>query len=105
MIPFMEDDSEDAIDAFDERQKKAKWVVTSVLLGACFFIGFSTDLGTILSLTGAVFSTINVYIVPSILMISTNRTTWDKKLYAPIILVMGVFVGIIALIKEMNIAG
>ena len=81
----MNDDSEDGLDAFDGRKKPIKWIVTSVLLGACFFIGFSAELGIILSVTGAVFSTINVYIVPASLIMATERTTIDKKYFAPAI--------------------
>ena len=98
-------DTEEALDAFDERRKIFKWVSTAVLLGASFGLAQVADLGIILSISGALFATFNVYIFPSVLIMLTDRTTFTKRFCAPVVLIIGTLSGFIGLLKEFDNAG
>lgn len=104
-ILLIPDDTEEALDAFDERRKVFKWVSTAILLGASFGLAQIADLGIILSISGALFATFNVYIFPSVLIMLTNRTTFTKRYCAPVVLIIGTLSGFIGLLKELDNAG
>lgn len=105
VLPFLEDQSEERIDAFDERYKSMKWASTTILLGAAFGLAQLADLGVILSVAGASFSTINVYIFPSLLILKTGRQGFATRIGAPIILVIGSLCGLVGFLKELDKAG